>query len=114
MQNNLFIICPTDHLEPVINSLYGCENYFYTSLGNSFTKDVKTMESLKKLIRRKNIGNIFFILSSDNKIVWDALESQYFRDIRGLNELYAQIEAQKKDLQFWMIITIKNYYFLFT
>ncbi|CAM3626167.1 Carbonic anhydrase [Zobellia roscoffensis] len=101
MQNNLFLLCPTDNLEPVINTLYNYENYFYTSLGNTFSKDIRTLNSLKKLIRTKSIGNIFFVLSSENKIILDALESQFFKNITGLEKLYKKIEEQKKHSEFW-------------
>ena len=101
MQNNLFLLCPTDNLEPVINAMYSYENYFYTSLGNTFSKDIKTVECLKTLIKTKNIGTIFFILSSKNKIILDALETQIFKNITGLEHLYKKIEEQKRYSKFW-------------
>ncbi|SIS71054.1 hypothetical protein SAMN05421766_103536 [Zobellia uliginosa] len=101
MRNNLFLLCPTDNLEPVINTVYSCENYFYTSLGNTFSRDFKTMEYLYKLIRRKNITNLFIVLSSENKIISDAVENQFYKNIRGLEKLYTNIGEQKEHLEFW-------------
>lgn len=101
MQNNLFLLCPTDNLEPVINAMFSYENYFYTSLGNTFSKDINTLDSLRKLIRTKNIGNIFFILSSENRIILDALESQFYKNVTSLEKLYKKIEEQKELSEFW-------------
>lgn len=111
MQNNLFLLCPTDNLEPVINSRYNYRNYFYTSLGNTFSKDVKTIAHLKKIIETKNIGSIIFILSSENKIILDAQEHQLYKNIRGLETLYKKIEEQKNDTAFWDDNKFKNMLF---
>ena len=101
MQNNLFLVCPTDNLEPVINTTFSCENYFYTSLGNTFSQDKRILDNLRELIKAKHIGNVFFILSSKNKIILDALEHQFFKNITGLEQLYNKIEEQKRYSKFW-------------
>jgi hypothetical protein len=96
MQNNLFLICPTDGLEPVINTAFKQENYFYTSLGNSFISNKKTIKHIVQLIEQKDISDIYFIISNDNKIIIDALGNQCFSGIKGLNHLYNEITIQKK------------------
>ncbi|MEP2279920.1 hypothetical protein [Maribacter sp.] len=62
---------------------------------------MKTIENLKALIKAKSIGNIFFILSSDNKIILDAMGTQFFRETTGLEELYTKIEEQKSCSRCW-------------
>ncbi|SFD39482.1 hypothetical protein [Algibacter pectinivorans] len=101
MQNSLFLLCPTDNLEYLINTVYSYDNYFYTSLGNTFSTDEETMKSLEQLILAKNISNIYFILSNENKIILDALESQYFKNIVGLKRLHKNIEKQKQHSKYW-------------
>lgn len=56
----------------------------------------KTIESLKNIIRKHNIKEISFVLSNNNDIINDALGTQVFSSIRGLNALYNQIIKQKK------------------
>ncbi|WP_425075632.1 hypothetical protein [Psychroserpens sp. S379A] len=96
MSKNLFFLCPTDCLESVINNAFKNENYFYTSLGNSVTSDIKTVEHIKKLIIKYNIDNLYFVLSDHNQIILDALGRQLFLDTRGLNDTYKQLVIQKQ------------------
>ena len=94
MGKSLFLLCPTDYLEPVINNIFKGKNYFYESLGNSFVTDYETMESLKELIYKHHIENIYFVLSSDNQIISDALEGQVYSDIKGLKSSYQVIDKE--------------------
>ncbi len=71
------------------------ENYYYSSLGNSIVFDKYIVEQLKKLICTKNIGEIAFVLSSDNRIILDALGKQDFLDVTDLNKFYNQITRQR-------------------
>ena len=95
MQKHLYFICPTDHLERVIDSTFKQDNYFYTSLGNSITFDAETLEQLVELLSNKNIQNISFVLSDDNSIVLDALGNHEFSQIDGLSSFYREIARQK-------------------
>ncbi len=103
MPKTLFFLCPTDCLESIINNVHRHENYFYTSLGNSFLSDLETLEYLKELIKTHNIRKIYFILSNDNQIVSDALGGHFFSEIKGLetfyNEVAIQIENSKASWQ---------------
>lgn len=99
MNKVLFLLCPTDCLETKINNTFKYENYFYTSLGNSFYSDFKTINSLKELLIKKEITNICFILSTDNRIINDALEKQSFSKISGLKPFYKKISKSKKELK---------------
>jgi hypothetical protein len=96
MNNVLFLLCPTDCLESTINKVYKSENYFYTSLGNSFNIDSETLLHVKELIMKHSIKEINFVLSSDNKIILDALEGQFFSEIKGMKKIYKEIEKQKR------------------
>ena len=96
MQKHLYFICPTDCLEPIINRTFGHHNYYYTSLGNSVIFDDHTVKQAKRLIVKNNIREIFFVLSHDNRIVWDALGNQGFAEIRGLSDFYHEIIRQKE------------------
>ena len=96
MHKCFYIICPTDYLEYKINKKFKYQNYFYTSLGNSFINDNRKMNELKDFIKKHNIKAIYFVISMDNKIVLDALGSNEFSNISGLNNFYKEIRRQKK------------------
>ena len=95
MQKHLYFICPTDHLERVIDLTFEQDNYYYTSLGNSITFDSETMEPLMEFLISKNIRKTSFVLSDDNSIVSDALGNLNFSQIAGLQHFYQQINRQK-------------------
>ncbi len=99
MHKYLYLICPTDYLEHTINKTFKYENYFYTSLGNSFVHDDKTMEYIRQMIKKHGIGEIYFVLSMDNKIVLSALDNHEFSNIggRGLNNFYNEIARQNEN-----------------
>ena len=96
MQKQLYFICPTDHLEPVIDDAFGQESYYISSLGNSIVFDDKLMELIKELIVSRDIREIFFVLSDENRIVLDAFENQAFSEIKSLDHFYNQITRNKK------------------
>lgn len=96
MQKHLFFICPTDHLEIIINDTFKHENYYVTSLGNSISFNANKVEEINALIESKGINEISFVLSDNNCIVVDALEKQNFASINGLSNLYHQIIRQKE------------------
>ena len=102
MRKILFLLCPTDFLESRINQVYyESGNYFYTSLGNSFNVDFKTLKGIKESVIKHSINEINFVLSSRNKIVLDALEGQFFSEISGLKKFYQEIIIQKKHSESW-------------
>ncbi|BAO77036.1 hypothetical protein [Winogradskyella sp. PG-2] len=118
MDKTLFLLCPTDCLEPIINNRFRQENFFYTSLGNSFSLDFTTLEGIKELITKHDIKDISFVTSNDNKIVLDALGKQSFSKIRGLKKFYGELVRQKEhsealwekeNLQFAIISYYLNY-----
>jgi hypothetical protein len=99
MQKCFFLICPTDCLEQTINKSFTYVNYFYSSLGNSFVYDRKTIGHLGKIIEKHQIKNIYFVLSTDNKIVEDALNNNSnnnFSNTRALNNFNTEITKQKE------------------
>lgn len=95
MQKHFYFICPTDHIEPVINDTFKQENYYFTSLGNSIVFDSDVVEYLNELLQARNIRNISFVLSDNNRIVSDALEQKDYSRITGLNGFYDQIARQR-------------------
>ena len=96
MHKCFYFICPTDCLVQTINSRFKHENYFYTSLGNSFVYDCKTLIYIKQIIEKHGIREICFVLSVDNIIVLDAIGVQEFSDIKTLNNCYNEIIRQKE------------------
>lgn len=95
MKKCLFLLCPTDGLETVINHYYNCENYFYTSLGNSFRSNNKTIALIKDIVNKHKIKNICFALSTGNDIIFDALGYQNFSEIKTLKVAYNEIKKQQ-------------------
>lgn len=96
MHKRLYLLCPTDCLESIISNTFKYENYFYTSLGNSFAPDTETLKSIKQLIEKHHIKEIYFILSMDNQIVLDAFGDQNFSKIAGLSNFFIEIEKQNR------------------
>ena len=102
MQKRLYLLCPTDYLEPIVNDTFRCANFFYYSLGTSFNLEDNTIACIKELVKKHHIQEISFVLSSNNHIVNDALGNQLFIKMRGLRSLYLQIAKQKKESElFW-------------
>jgi len=96
MKNTLYFICPTDGLETVINAAFPSQNYFYTSLGNSIVFDQEMLRQTKRLIHKREISNITFVLSAGNRIVLDALNGRDYLDVMGLDYFYFQINQQQE------------------
>ena len=48
------------------------------------------------MIKKNNILEIYFVLSSDNCILLDALGKQYFLAVRGLDNFYYEITGHKE------------------
>lgn len=95
MRKHLYFICPTDHLENIIQKNLSKDNYFITSLGNSISFGPDLIEEINSLIRSRNIEEITFVLSDNNKFFKDALENQRFNNIRSLKQFYNFILNEK-------------------
>ena len=93
MAGQLFFVCSTDHLETVLRNRVGPAAYFLSSLGNSleFTADVTRW--LVDLIYREDIARLTFVLSTNNKIIDDALTGGRFRGVDGMRPFYAGIRS---------------------
>ncbi|TYA71657.1 hypothetical protein [Seonamhaeicola marinus] len=98
MSNSLFLLCPTDCLEPIVNRQFNTENYFLTSLGNTFIYNSETIKHIKETIKTNDIKDVYFVLSLDNQIILDALGSQDFSDIKRLNSIYKEFNTQKETI----------------
>ncbi len=101
MQRCLYLLCPTDCLESVINRTFRNENYFYTSLGNSVVLSNGTITEIKKTIHKHHIDEVYFVLSNTNHFVIDALENCDFSTIRGLHTFYKEIKTKKNHSDFF-------------
>ena len=96
MTKRLFMICPTDYIESIIRGKFDGQKYFYSSLGNSFTVDGSCAGELIKVIESRQIQEITFVLSENNKIILDATQRQRYIDITGLRTNYRRIISQRK------------------
>jgi len=109
MRKCLFIICPTDCIESIINKTFECESYFYTSLGNAFIHDHKTIQYLNRILQKHAIKHICFVLSFNNTIVLDAIGSSKVSNISILNHLYKDINHHQSSSK--LITTSHSYQF---
>ncbi len=108
MGKHLYFVCPTDHLEHVIDTNLGYENYYVTSLGNSITFNPELIKEINSLIKTKSISEITFVLSDNNSVILDALRSQDFNNIRGLESFYNTITDRKRSIEtLWQILDIR-------
>lgn len=115
MHRHLYFVCPTDHIETVINNHFPQDNYYLTSLGNSVNLNSCFIEEINLLMETKQINEITFVLSDNNKMILDALKSQDFKNVRGLKKFYDVIVEQKKRIKaIWLEsdiqISIISYY----
>lgn len=102
MQKCLYLLCPTDCLETVINNTFRREHYFYTSLGNSVVFNNDSIKEIKTVINKHRIDELCFVLSNNNHFVLDALANNDYSNIKGLNSLYKEIKIKKKHSNsFW-------------
>ena len=98
MQSHLYFICPTDHLEPIINEAFQNDNYYYTSLGNSIVFNTSTVGQIQELIKDQGIQKITFVLSDENAIILDGIGQKAFTDISGLSHFYNGLVNQSTAL----------------
>lgn len=116
MDAALFLLCPTDCLESIINKEYKGKNFFYVSLGNTFRCDAKTIETIEGLVLKHHIKDIYFVLSKQNKIISKAMVGQNYPHILGLQNFQSVIDYHKEQAKlFWNpndIIFLTLSYFL--
>ena len=99
MRRHLYLICPSDHLEPVINNKFKRKNYFLTSPGNSIIFDSETLAELEDWLLDKGIQEISFVLSDDNQFVSDGLGKKGFSSISGLSGFYDSISSHREQYE---------------
>lgn len=110
MRNQLYFICPTDYLENVIERTFQEEKYFYTSLGNSVSFDAQSVGQFSEFLEKRLIGEISFILSTDNRIILESLQKKQICRIKGLQSFHAEITKQKKQVE--LVWQTQDYPFL--
>jgi len=96
MNSHLYFICPTDHLELIIDNAFLGDSYFFASLGNSMVFDEDLCFEIGNLMELKGIQAITFILSDKNKVIRDALLYQDFSRFGRLKGLYDEITNHKE------------------
>lgn len=95
MGNNLYFICPTDHIESTINRTFTEKNYYCSSLGNSIVFDQGMMSQLRSMLKSRSIHKILFVLSDDNRFVLNAMRGKNSAVVTGLSEVYEEILSEK-------------------
>ena len=91
LPGHLHFVCPTDHLEAVIESHFDGDHYFVSSLGNTIDFNLKFANYLSKLIETKGITEISFVLAEDNLVLHNIEKIETFRGLRGLHTFYGSI-----------------------
>ncbi len=102
MQRYLYFICPTDHLETVIDKAFKAENYFFTSLGNSVTFDENVVEGILKLIETKGIAEITFVLSDNNQMLKDIINHHDLMNAIIADDYNAKVVWQEADSEVFL------------
>lgn len=102
MRKHLFFICPMDHLESVIEAEFKEENYYLTSLGNSMDFSNDLVGEINALVEVNGIREITFVLSSDNKIISNAIAKQTSGEPKTLSDFQRSILELADDFKaFW-------------
>jgi len=99
MHRHLYFICPSDHIESLINQTFRHDNYFLSSLGNSMVIDANLVEEIMAWMDIKSIREITFVLSSDNQIIHDAIKQYDFCNVKRLHNYYNEIFQVKMRLK---------------
>ncbi len=74
--SSLYLICPSDSLEHLIETEFKGDVYFYTALGVYFEFDINSQLSLWKIIHENDIDQITFVTSIANSFYKDALQDR--------------------------------------
>ena len=98
MQRHLYFVCPTDHLESIINDSFEQENYYITSIGNAIEFDETVTPEVNELLDSKNITTISSALSQSNRVVLEAMEKKC-SEIAGLSAFQNKLRRQKKFIE---------------
>lgn len=99
MEKRLFLVCPTDCLEGIINQKFNSINFFYTSVGNSFCINNKTINNIKELAIRHGIKNIDFVLSLNNTFISNTLSQETKLKDEILNRYQQEIKEKKEQVK---------------
>ena len=76
-ENCLFLICPTDGMEPLLVKCFKGQAFFYTALGACFEWDMATQESLKKLIGKEKIKQVVLLAKMSNTFFMDKFKVKF-------------------------------------
>ncbi len=102
MLKHLYFVCPSDHLEPIINGRFRDRHYFLSSLGNSIVFDQGVADEVKQLILRHDITEITFVLAENNAFATSSFQSHQLMNVSGLSEVQANFSKQRRLVEeFW-------------
>jgi len=76
-KNCLFLICPTDFMEPVLHKYFKGRAFFYAALGACFKWNKANQKNLVKVIQRQNVKQIVFIAKMNNTFFEDKINVKY-------------------------------------
>ncbi|WP_281615744.1 hypothetical protein [Flammeovirga sp. SubArs3] len=99
MQKHLYFVCPTDHLETIIEATFKEENYYYSSLGNSVSFEKDIISEINDVIETNNIKEVTFILSNTNKLILDAIQHESQPLVIGMKRFYYDVIRQKGEIK---------------
>lgn len=106
MHKCLYMVCPSDYLDSIIDKKFKGPKYFFTSLANNVTLDEKVLKNITSIVKKKKIDQIMFVLSDDNHVILDALNSQKLVNHRGLKVSYDQLlNLKEKTSNTWELGT---------
>lgn len=95
MEQNLYFVCPTDHIESTINNEFSEKNYYCSSLGNSIVFDKTMMSELRTMLESRSIDKISFVLSDDNCFIQNVMRGRNSSKIPALSDVYQEILSEK-------------------
>ncbi len=95
----LFLICPTDFLETTINSRFKGDNYFYSSLGNSFQlSDDLLFGQIKEFLLDKSINRIMLVLKDSNTFFSGKLNESDANSIACIKDIQKDTLKNKTEI----------------
>lgn len=92
-RNCLFLVCPTDNIENVLNKIDCGKTFFYTSLGASFSWDTPTQRNIINVIKNQNIDRLIFVTKSDNQFYKDT-DYSFCGAALAINQALARLEKK--------------------
>jgi len=91
MSNQLYFTCPSDFLEPVIRKENGRKVYFLNALANSFEFTPEVIDEINRLVEKRTINKITFVLADNNQLIFDALNKGDFSTLKSMEGFFEEL-----------------------